>query len=218
MTTAHKPTWHPAVGGGAQGGYRYHAPRLQFSSRDMAAHTKLKIRQPGQSAPDEVEARDLKAELRDREAKHQKKLVEEKSRKGLLPPASLPDTSKQMKAIDFSKFDDSDDTDSESEGSAEEENEEAELRKEVERIRKEREEEKKRKAAEEEAEELQQQNETYLKGNPLLNAATFAVKRRWPEDVPFKNQSRGEQKVQKKFINDTIRSQFHRSFLKKYIQ
>jgi len=216
--TAHKPTWHPAVGGGAQGGYRYHAPRLQFAARDMAAHTKLKVRQVGQAAPDEVESRDLKAELRDREEKHHKKLLEERARKGILPPLEkLPDATKLMKAVDFSKFDDSDDTDSESDKS-DDDKEEAELVKELERIRKEREDEKKRKQDEAEAEQQQQQNEEFLKGNPLLNSATFMVKRRWDEDVPFKNQSRGEQKVQKKFINDTIRSQFHRSFLKKYIQ
>jgi len=217
MTTAHKPTWHPAVGGGAQGGYRYHAPRMQYAARDMAAHTKLKIRQVGQAAPDEVEARDLKAELKDREEKHQKKILEEKARKGLLPPEKMSDTSKMLKSIDFSKFDDSDDSDSESDKS-DDAAEEAELMKELERVRKEREEDKRRKQEEAEAEQALQQNEEFLKGNPLLNSATFTVKRRWDEDVPFKNQSRGEQKVQKKFINDTIRSQFHRSFLKKYIQ
>lgn len=53
--------------------------------RDMAAHTKLKTRTIGQSAPEEVEARDLKTELREREEKHYKKLNEDKARKGLLP-------------------------------------------------------------------------------------------------------------------------------------
>lgn len=44
MTTAHKPTYHPAVGSATQGGYRYHTPRLQFSSRDMPGQTTLKYR------------------------------------------------------------------------------------------------------------------------------------------------------------------------------
>lgn len=35
----------------------------QFSSRDMAAQTKLKFRQPGQGTKDEVTRRDLRLEL-----------------------------------------------------------------------------------------------------------------------------------------------------------
>ena len=33
---------------------------------------------------------------------------------------------------------------------------------------------------------------------------------RWDDDVVFKNQARGEPKAQKRFINDTIRSDFHK--------
>jgi protein CWC15 len=41
---------------------------------------------------------------------------------------------------------------------------------------------------------------------------------RWDDDVVFKNQERGEKKYEKRFINDTIRSDFHRRFLEKYIR
>lgn len=44
------------------------------------------------------------------------------------------------------------------------------------------------------------------------------VKRRWDDDVVFRNQTRGEPKVQKRFINDTIRNDFHRRFLHRYIR
>lgn len=44
------------------------------------------------------------------------------------------------------------------------------------------------------------------------------VKRRWDDDVVFKNQARGEPKAHKRFINDTIRSDFHRRFLTRYIK
>ena len=44
------------------------------------------------------------------------------------------------------------------------------------------------------------------------------VKRRWDDDVVFRNQARGEPKAQKRFINDTIRSDFHRRFLTRYIK
>jgi len=66
--------------------------------------------------------------------------------------------------------------------------------------------------------------EEILRGNPLLNLtsattdSSFTVKRRWNDDVVFKNQSRDARKVKKRFINDTIRSDFHKNFLRKYIQ
>lgn len=41
---------------------------------------------------------------------------------------------------------------------------------------------------------------------------------RWDDDVVFKNQARGESKTPKRFINDTIRNDFHRKFLHKYMK
>jgi hypothetical protein len=44
---------------------------------------------------------------------------------------------------------------------------------------------------------------------------------RWDEDVVFKNQARdldSKPKGQKRFINDTIRSDFHKAFMAKYIK
>jgi len=36
--------------------------------------------------------------------------------------------------------------------------------------------------------------------------------------VVFKNQTRGEPKAQKTMINDTIRNDFHRRFLNRYVK
>ena len=65
-------------------------------------------------------------------------------------------------------------------------------------------------------------------GNPLLDLADggsgapanadFKTKRRWDDDVVFRNQARDAPKVGKRFINDTIRSDFHKRFLNKYIK
>ena len=45
------------------------------------------------------------------------------------------------------------------------------------------------------------------------------MKRRWNDDVVFKNQARDEpEKKKASFINDTIRNDFHKSFLKKYVK
>uniref|UniRef100_M4CBB3 Cwf15/Cwc15 cell cycle control protein n=2 Tax=Brassica campestris TaxID=3711 RepID=M4CBB3_BRACM len=69
-------------------------------------------------------------------------------------------------------------------------------------------------------EELNAKEEELLKGNPLLNntPTSYSVKRRWDDDVVFKNQARGEMKAPKRFINDTIRNDFHRKFLHRYMK
>ena len=41
---------------------------------------------------------------------------------------------------------------------------------------------------------------------------------RWDDDVVFKNTCRNEPVKKKRFINDTIRNDFHKKFLQKYIQ
>jgi protein CWC15 len=105
---------------------------------------------------------------------------------------------------------DSDDSD--------DEDETAELMRELEKIKRERAE---QKAREEQArldEELAQKEEEALTGNPLLSSSTggFMVKKRWDEDVIFKNQAKGQDdKPKKRFINDMIRSDFHRKFMSK---
>jgi protein CWC15 len=44
------------------------------------------------------------------------------------------------------------------------------------------------------------------------------IKRRWNDDVVFRNQARDEPEQKKRFINDTIRSDFHRNFIKKFMK
>jgi protein CWC15 len=51
------------------------------------------------------------------------------------------------------------------------------------------------------AEEAEREHDIAL-GNPLLNKSDFNVKRRWDDDVIFKNQARGtEDKRKKEFVN-----------------
>jgi protein CWC15 len=101
---------------------------------------------------------------------------------------------------------------------------------ELERIKKERAAE----AAKEEANRLKREekirSENILKGNPLLNNQKqndFKVKRRWDDDVVFKNcakldsnTSSSSALVKKtgQFINDTLRSEFHKKFMDRYIK
>ncbi|RRT69676.1 hypothetical protein BHM03_00006791 [Ensete ventricosum] len=193
MTTAARPTWAPAKGGNEQGGTRIFGPSQKYSSRDLASHTNLKPRKEGQDTHDELQRRNLREELEERERRH----------------FSSKDKSYAGNACD----EDEDDTEA--------------LLAELERIKKERAEEKLRKflvmhqERQQQEEELKAKEAELMRGNPLINlnnSATFSVKRRWDDDVVFKNQARGETKVPKRFINDTIRNDFHRKFLQKYMK
>eukprot|EP01084_Bolivina_argentea_P180519 311885_1 len=230
MTTAHKPTFHPAIGTANQGGYRYVVPRQQFSSRDLPGQLDLKIRQPGQNTTQEIAQRDLKAELDEREAQYYEKKRLEKQRQGLLPePAALESgTNQTTLALTYEKelaaFDDSDDDDSDSsddeDSELDSEDEEKALMAELAAIKKEKALQKAKKEAEEAKLREEQEQNAMIQGNPLIKnkdgtskhtnkSGSFALKRSWVEDTVFKNQA-PEPKRQKRFINDTIRSDFHR--------
>lgn len=127
--------------------------------------------------------------------------------------------------------------DEESEDDDDSDDDEAELLAELERIRKEREFERAKKQSEEQERLEREQTAKAAAGNPLMpnlsmfndeisetasigtgSVPAFAVKRRWDDDVVFRNQARGERKDAPRFINDTIRNDFHRRFMKKYMR
>lgn len=67
--------------------------------------------------------------------------------------------------------------------------------------------------------------ENILSGNPLLNYSAQGgrsdnkIKRRWDDDTVFKNCAKSEPKKKgDMFINDSLRSEFHRKFMEKYIK
>lgn len=113
---------------------------------------------------------------------------------------------------------DSEEDDDESEDEDDEEDETAELLRELEKIKKERAEQREREEkAREEAERSKREDDIAM-GNPLLNPRAkedFSVKRRWDDDVIFKNQARGteERGRGKEFVNDLLRSDFHKKFM-----
>lgn len=120
--------------------------------------------------------------------------------------------------------DDDDDSDSDSDSdSDEEEDETAELLRELEKIKRERAEAREKEEREKAAAEEAQREIDIARGNPLLNPkgpADFGVKRRWDDDVIFKNQARGaadeKSGAKKGFVNDLLRSDFHRKFMVGY--
>ncbi|OCF35014.1 protein CWC15 [Kwoniella heveanensis BCC8398] len=126
--------------------------------------------------------------------------------------------------------DDSDDSDDEDDTAA--------LMAELAKIKQERAEEKARLEAESSASAAQDRDAEIATGNPLLNlqaalgqggpatpssrsttsgVSSFAVKRRWDDDLIFKNQAAGLDEKPKKgeFVNDLLRSEFHKKFMLK---
>lgn len=105
------------------------------------------------------------------------------------------------------------------------EDDEEELMRELERIKKERAEEKLRKEREMEELAKREETEAILRGNPLLSSSasdSFStggiVKRRFGDDTVFSHTHSSVPETKKRFINDVVRSDFHRSFLRKFVQ
>ncbi|KAI1063019.1 complexed with cef1p [Fusarium irregulare] len=237
MTTAHRPTFDPARGKEALRGPAYH-------QRLLPAHTQLKYRQAGQGgAADEEPTRDLAAELLAAEAAHFTKKNgapapiddadedEETSVSGgakrALPSADGEDEDLEAKrrrilaeTRDIDADDDSEEDEDDSDEDDSDDDSDAELQRELDRVRREREEKKKKEEAERLKEEQDARERNIALGNPLLNKQDFNMKRRWDDDVVFKNQARGtEDKGKKKeFVNDLLRSDFHRRFMSKYVR
>ncbi|CAI5453026.1 unnamed protein product [Caenorhabditis angaria] len=235
MTTAHRPTFYPARGGTARGEGDLSKLSAQYSSKDMPSHKTMKYRQTGQGTEEDLRKRDLRRELEDkeREATREKRARDansassssssshsKKQRMDQIAAEAATATVDADEAVDelnSSEDEDSDDDDT------------AALMAELEKIKKERAEEKAVREAKLQEEEEKTRMSNILAGNPLLNDSgagsssskgDFTVKRRWDDDVVFKNCAKGldERKKEVQFINDAIRSEFHKKFMDKYIK
>ena len=118
----------------------------------------------------------------------------------------------------------SEESDSSSDESEDEsEDEEANIMRELAKIKAERAEAAAKQAAAQAAKDEEAREKEIAYGNPLLNGKQeYGVKRRWDDDVVFKNQARGqgerEKEGGKRFVNDLLRSDFHRRFMDKYVR
>ncbi|KAH8890928.1 Cwf15/Cwc15 cell cycle control protein [Thozetella sp. PMI_491] len=238
MTTAHRPTFDPARGKEALRGPAYH-------QRLLPAHTQLKFRKAGQGGDADREVRDLRAELEAAEAAHFAKLNggpapsdkdgasdADSSAKRPLKLTSQADgeedpeakrrrileETRDIDADDSEGEDEEDDDDSDDDDSSDDED--AELQRELERVRRERMEKREKEERERAAAEQEAREKDIALGNPLLNKPDFNIKRRWDDDVVFKNQARGtdDKGKKKEFINDMLRSDFHKKFMSKYVR
>ena len=230
MTTAARPTFNPAQGGrgrGEGGEGDLSALSKQYSSRDLPAHTKLKYRQTGQSSVAELRGQDFRRDLEARERGSRDRGVRggEAAIAAGSTSAAAPPPSKRARLADTANLDadDQDDDDDDDTDSDESDDDDAELMAELQKIKRERAAEAARKEEQKRVEEERIRTETILSGNPLLNlqggASSMKVKRRWDDDVVFKNCAKDENKGKDgTFINDTLRSEFHKKFMSKYVQ
>ncbi|KEY77295.1 cell cycle control protein Cwf15 [Aspergillus fumigatus] len=205
----------------------------QLTTNDFYLH--IHISRLGQGSEAEVRQRDLRAELLQAEAAHFAKkngvpinepVTESAAPKRLLeggPPDGANEAeeedpeAKRRRILEETREIDADSEGSEDDSSEEEsddEDEAAELMRELEKIKRERLEQKEKEERERAAKEEEQREYDIARGNPLLNPQDFNLKRRWDDDVVFKNQARGtEEKRGKEFVNDLLRSDFHKRFM-----
>lgn len=227
MTTAHRPTYNAAIASGNNpSGNLIVCQTTKIANRDAANFLTIKTRNAGQGAPDERGSRrEFKdaLELKEKKAKDERDGVteektEEKVEKKKRPPAQkmveenpFPEDADDDVPEGSNKSDSDDDDDDEDEDAEE-------LMRELQKIKSERE-------AEEEVQKSQQQKaddrsrrDEVMKGNPLLGGGEdLSLKRKWDDDTVFKNQSRTAPKQKLRYINDSVRSDFHKKFLNKYI-
>lgn len=157
----------------------------------------------------------LKAE-RDRERLAEKEaLLDSESvlSEDRIPHVKLIDARKMAELDADEDFGEADLSESDFEDEDDEGDDPAELMAELEKIRQER-----------QAEEAKREQEMHAGSAQVRDPnedekPTFAVKRRWDDDVPFKNCAReGPDPKRKLYVNDTLRQEFHKKFMDKYIK
>jgi len=225
MTTAHRPTWTSALGSGSNpSGGLFVANTTKVSNRDAANFTTIKTRKVTQGAPEE---RGSRREYReDLERRERKAKDEREGKKGDKDDKDKRRQDDVRLAIEENPFpEDADDDEvpeqsdkSDKESDNEDDEDTEELMRELAKIKKEREfEEEARREAQRKQDERSRRDEI-MRGNPLLQAPEdCSLKRKWDDDTVFKNQARTAPKEKLRYINDAVRSDFHRKFLHKYV-
>lgn len=174
--------------------------------------------------------RDFRKELEEREAKasgSSQKAIPAGVRRAIEANTAPPKKAKLDHANTNLDQDDPADDDSSSSSDDDSDDDTAALLEELNKIKRERAHEADKKEHEQKQEEERIRMENILSGNPLLNyssgkgpvATGMKVKKRWDDDVVFKNCARSEpDRKAAGFINDTLRSEFHKKFMDKYIK
>ena len=189
-------------GGGLKDGVKS-APTFHTSARDQTSHTKLKIRKPEQL----VLPKPKQDQLFDSSSSSTLLLTDRKDEE-------------EYEGEDNHLLPEGENCESEESGEDEEL-----LRLEIEKIRKEREETRRRQAQDK---KIKEQIDLAGKNNPLNDGSgsnddeeedSFQVKRKWTDDTIFRvDHCPSHPTTEKRFINDTIKSDFHRRFMDKYFK
>ena len=230
---AHMPTYYAAAGRESTNS------TTMTSIKDQAGQMTLKYRKSGQSSSEEIGDRDKVLEhLNQKEKVEMSKkdnalayVVNEEKKVLLLTDAPTAVKATTVASV-AGKYDDADADEgdgggdngfdsSSDEESDDEDDDEAELQAELERIRAERAAVKEKK---EEEEREERERKAYDEAKTAVMRAndgggeSARVKRRWNDDVVFRNQAKEESSKKPRFINDPLRSDFHRQFMKKYMK
>lgn len=232
MTTAHRPTWAPAKGGDNEGGFKSYAPSSLVRAKDGNAGGVLKRRADLDLLGEPSSAAALRAELEARERKHLREqraaeFDEEKEKDVLLlegrsgggGPTLVPNDADADDADDggggasASDSDDDDDDDSD---------DEAALLAELEKIKAERAAAAAAAAADQTAVADASVRDQVMGGNPLLAGGSgggeFGVARAFGDDTVFRSTAARAppSTPAKTFVNDTVRSEFHKRFMRRF--
>lgn len=206
----------------------------QISSIFYSSNSSVR-REQGQGTSDELRQRDFRAELQQREGKSttgsNNKAIPAAVRRAIEANTVAAKKPKldQIPAANLDQDDPVDDDDSSSSDDDDSDDDTAALLEELNKIKRERVQETAKKEIEKKQEDEKIRMENILSGNPLLNHSAgnkpgqsidnMKVKRRWDDDVVFKNCARTEpDKKGILFINDSLRSEFHKKFMDKYIK
>lgn len=199
MTTAHRPTFDPVKGKKGFEGSISH-------SRQLPAHTKLKYRNVDgeRDFTDELKIRELEASGN-----------KEKTHALLLESIDEPETDlaeKREFSSDAGEHDEEDESDSD-----DEEDDDELLMQELMKIKRERAEKKEREEREAKEAALEQRKRDL--GIDRLRSDAFDVKRDWTEQSLFSNQAK-KQKVDDGAnpTNDLLKSDYHKTFLDRFIR
>eukprot|EP00931_Biecheleriopsis_adriatica_P005659 TRINITY_DN107151_c0_g1_i1.p1 TRINITY_DN107151_c0_g1~~TRINITY_DN107151_c0_g1_i1.p1 ORF type:complete len:227 (+),score=82.31 TRINITY_DN107151_c0_g1_i1:83-763(+) len=219
MTTAHRPTWHSAIASNSNpSGNVFVAQTTKVNNRDAASFKKMKFRQAGQGLVEDRGSRaDMLEELekKERAAKDEREGKVKEKKRPSLEDNPFPEDADEELPSDDEKDEDKDDDDDDDD---EEDEDAEELMRELAKIKQEREAEQEAKKALEAKQDRRAQKEEIMRGNPLLDAgADLSLKRKWDDDTVFKNQARTAPKAKQRYINDAVRSDFHKKFLNKYV-
>ncbi|KAG5359598.1 Pre-mRNA-splicing factor CWC15 [Yarrowia sp. C11] len=218
MTTAHRPTFDPA-----RGKSNTQAAGTISHTRSLPSHTKLKYRSARISTDTDAMKKTLLESEGGLKQAATKLVTEQEAEENT--ETEKQDTETEIAEEEKARIiqeneddDDSGDEDDESdwdEDDSDSDDEDELLRIELERIKQERAEAKAREEERLALEEEKAREEQVAFGNPLMNPV--AIKRKWNEDVVFRNQTKQARK-EDSYVNDLIRSDFHRKFMNRYVR